>query len=115
MDSLFDTPREAHTRNGMPANSYEAAEKVNVTRSMELVLRAARLKARATSDELRHEIIRRGFNISPSGCRSRCRELCEMGLMKKVPGAKPHARYLLTSEGALKANELHRAAHAEAA
>lgn len=110
--SAFTGRDVAHTRNGMPKESYEAAAQVNVTRSKTLLLRAARLKA-GTADQLRSTILAAGEKISPSGARTRAKELCDDGLMVVTGRMGKHAVYGLTDRGRVVANHLAAQAHAD--
>lgn len=121
--TLFDAPPEAplsaftgkpvaRARATDPKPSHQAAARVNVTNSQKLVMRAARLGA-ARADELRGRIAANGHKISPSGCRTRCRELEVAGLLYIVNHIQGHAVYGLTDSGRVVADRIAREAHAE--
>ncbi len=121
--TLFDAPANgpisaftgkpvAKARSTDPTESHEAASRVDVTASQKLVLRAARLGA-GRADELRDRISANGCKISPSGCRTRCRELTDARLLYVVNHIQKHAVYALTDEGRVVADRIAREAHAQ--
>ena len=77
----YKTP-EKMTRWSDPATSYEAAASVDLTKGQKIVMLAFRSKRSMTDDELIAQVARLGLKLSPSGCRSRRKELVEMGLIR---------------------------------
>lgn len=84
--TLFPVQPIAHTRHRSPVTSVSAAVSVDVTAGQKLVLAALqKLGAKGGIHDKIHATIERLFgpdSISPSGTRSRCKELVDMGLIK---------------------------------
>jgi len=62
-----------------PLTSHDAADKVRVSRVKRLVLMALRVWGSACHEQIYADLERNGYRTSPSGVRTRCKELVEWG------------------------------------
>lgn len=79
--TYYKTPSKM-TRWSDPATSYQAAASVDLTKGQKIVMTAFRTRRSMTDDELIAQIAKLGLKLSPSGCRSRRKELVEIGLIR---------------------------------
>lgn len=70
------------TRRYDPITSYQAAATVDLTKGQKIVMSAFRVSNNMTDDELIAQVERLKLKLSPSGCRSRRKELVELGLLR---------------------------------
>lgn len=70
------------TRWSDPITSYQAAATVDLTKGQKVVMSAFRVRNNMTDDELIAQVVALGLKLSPSGCRSRRKELVELGLLR---------------------------------
>ena len=70
------------TRWSDPVTSLVAAASVDLTKGQKIVMAAFRVRRSMTDDELIAKVADLGLKLSPSGCRSRRKELVEMGLIR---------------------------------
>ena len=76
-------PPSAVARSTDPETSWEAAIKVTNIRESQAKIWSILAKVGAMTDEgILEAMIKRGWLISPSGCRTRRHELCELGLVE---------------------------------
>jgi hypothetical protein len=73
---------EKMTRWSDPVTSLLAAASVDLTKGQKIVMSAFRTRRSMTDDELIAQVAKLGLKLSPSGCRSRRKELVEMGLIR---------------------------------
>jgi hypothetical protein len=70
------------TRWSDPTTSLLAAASVDLTKGQKIVMSAFRTTNSMTDDELIAQVARLGLKLSPSGCRSRRKELVELGILR---------------------------------
>lgn len=70
------------TRWSDPQTSLLAAASVDLTKGQKIVMAAFRVRNAMTDDELIAQVAKLGLKLSPSGCRSRRKELVEAGLIR---------------------------------
>lgn len=70
------------TRRYDPETSLMAAASVDLTKGQKIVMSAFRVRNSMTDDELIEQVARLGLKLSPSGCRSRRKELVELGILR---------------------------------
>ena len=76
-------PATAVARSTDPETSWEAAIKVTNIRESQAKIWSILAKVGAMTDEgILEAMIKRGWLISPSGCRTRRHELCELGMVE---------------------------------
>jgi len=76
-------PTTAVARSTDPETSWEATIKVTNIRESQAKIWSILAKVGAMTDEgILEAMIKRGWLISPSGCRTRRHELCELGLVE---------------------------------
>lgn len=80
--TLFVLPQAAHARHSDPITSEMAAATVNIGLSQMLVLAALQRIGEATDEQLHEAITLFGNVISPSGSRTRRKELTDAGYIK---------------------------------
>lgn len=83
---FYKTPKQM-TRRFDPITSFQAAATVDLTKGQKIVMSAFRVNNNMTDDELIAQVIDLKLKLSPSGCRSRRKELVELGLLRDS-GAK---------------------------
>lgn len=95
----YHDPRKI-TRWSDPATSLQAAATIDLTKSQKVVMSAFRVNNNMTDDELIAQVARLGLTLSPSGCRSRRKELVEMGLLRDsgVKGKTASGRFTIVWE-----------------
>lgn len=70
------------TRWSDPVTSLTAAASVDLTKGQKIVMSAFRTRRSMTDDELIAQVAKLGLKLSPSGCRSRRKELVEKGFLR---------------------------------
>jgi len=79
--TFYKAPNQM-TRWSDPATSLLAAATVDLTKGQKIVMSAFRVRNSMTDDELIAQVAALGLKLSPSGCRSRRKELVEAGLLR---------------------------------
>jgi hypothetical protein len=77
----YKEPRQM-TRRFDPTTSLLAAASVDLTKGQKIVMAAFRVTPSMTDDELIAQVGRLNLKLSPSGCRSRRKELVELGILR---------------------------------
>lgn len=77
----YKTPQKM-TRWSDPLTSFLAARSVDLTKGQKIVMSAFRAKRSMTDDQLIAQVSINGDKLSPSGCRSRRKELVEIGVLR---------------------------------
>lgn len=80
--SMFYVEPRKMTRRTDPVTSYQAAASVDLSKGQKIVMSAFRVRNSMTDDELIAQVQRLGLKLSPSGCRSRRKELVGMGVLR---------------------------------
>lgn len=70
------------TRRFDPLTSFKAAASVDLTKGQKIVMAAFRVRNNMTDEELISTVASLGLKLSPSGCRSRRKELVELELLR---------------------------------
>jgi len=89
----YKDPRKMARRSD-PATSFQAAASVDLTNGQKIVMAAFRVRNQMTDDELVNLVAELRLKLSPSGCRSRRKELVERGILRDsgVKALTPHKR-----------------------
>jgi hypothetical protein len=77
----YKDPRKM-TRWDDPVTSFLAAKSVDLTKGQKKVIAAFRMQRGMTDDQLIAQVAKNGDKLSPSGCRSRRKELVELGILR---------------------------------
>lgn len=80
--SIYYKAPKQMTRWSDPATSLLAAASVDLTKGQKIVMAAFRVRNSMTDDELIAQVVALGLKLSPSGCRSRRKELVELGILR---------------------------------
>jgi len=80
--SIYYKAPKQMTRRSDPATSLLAAASVDLTKGQKVVMAAFRVRNSMTDDELIAQVVALGLKLSPSGCRSRRKELVELGILR---------------------------------
>lgn len=78
---FYKDPKQM-TRRNHPSTSLFAAASVDLTKGQKIVMSAFRVKSAMTDEELINQVAKLGLKLSPSGCRSRRKELVELGFLR---------------------------------
>lgn len=65
-----------------PGTSFQAAATVDLTKGQKIVMAAFRHKNAMTDEELINQVAELNFKLSPSGCRSRRKELVDLEILR---------------------------------
>lgn len=77
----YKDPRQM-TRWSDPTTSFQAAASVDLTKGQKIVMAAFRVRNSMTDEELIDLVAELNLKLSPSGCRSRRKELVELGILR---------------------------------
>lgn len=78
---FYKDPRQM-ARWSDPGTSFQAAASVDLTKGQKIVMAAFRVRNSMTDEELIDQVAILGLKLSPSGCRSRRKELVELGILR---------------------------------